>query len=169
MAQGEFALVRDNLEKGLHKATSSVLADSDLHAMLADAAVQQSDLAALQEYAPLLEGAATSLEHKLYLATAHRAWGVLYRLEGQYEEAQARLEQAAALFKDLDTSWQLGRTHFELGQLAADRSDAAGAKQHYARALTLFEEMGAVPDAARVRAALPAINDPPAGSEPAGG
>jgi tetratricopeptide (TPR) repeat protein len=93
-------------------------------------------------------------KHKHYLATAHRAWGVLYRLEGAYEEAEVRLDQAVALFKGLDTRWQLGRTHFELGELAAERAEAAEAKRQYARALALFEEMGAVPDAERTRAAL---------------
>jgi tetratricopeptide (TPR) repeat protein len=116
--------------------------------------MQERDEAALREYAPLVEEEAATLEHNLYLATAHRAWGVLHRLEGQYEEAEARLEQAVALFHGLDTRWQLGRTHLELGQLAADRSDAAAAKQQYTRALELFEEMGAVPDAGRARKAL---------------
>ena len=94
------------------------------------------------------------MEHNLYLATAHRAWGVLHRLEGQYDQAKARLLKAVALFEGLDTHWQLGRTHFELGELAADREQPAEAKQHYARALTLFEEMGAMPDAKRARDAL---------------
>jgi tetratricopeptide (TPR) repeat protein len=126
----------------------------DLYAMLADAAVQQREKVALQKYAPLLEETVTTLEHTHYLATAHRAWGVLYRLEGAYEEAEVRLDQAVALFKGLDTRWQLGRTHFELGELAAERAEAAEAKRQYARALALFEEMGAVPDAERTRAAL---------------
>jgi tetratricopeptide (TPR) repeat protein len=157
MAQGEFALVTDILEKAIHK-PSNLISDHDVYAVLADAAVQQRDQDALREYAPLLEGATASLEHKLYLATAHRAWGVLHRLGGQFEEAEARLEQAITLFSGLDTRWQLGRTHFELGELAADRSQPAEAKQHYVRALVLFEEMGAIPDAARTQAGLSKVN-----------
>ena len=153
MAQGEFALVKELLEKAIHK-EKIIAADPDLYAMLADVAVQQRDMAALRKYAPFLEEIAAPLEHNLYLATAHRAWGVLHRLEGQYGEAEARLEQAVALFRGLDTRWQLGRTHFELGQLAVDRSDTAEAKQQYARSLELFKEMGAVPDAGRVRTGL---------------
>ena len=153
MAQGEFALVRELLEKAIHK-PSVLVGDHDVYAMLADAAVQQRDGAALREYAPLLEEAAVSLEHKLYLATAHRAWGVMHRLEGEFEQAEARLEQAIILFSGLDTRWQLGRTLLELGELAAGRSQTAEAKQHYARALELFEEMGAIPDAARAHEGL---------------
>ena len=74
MAQGEFALVRDYIEKALYK-PSTLVHDSDLYAMLADTAVQQRDKAALRKYALLLEESAAELEHRLYLATAQRAWG----------------------------------------------------------------------------------------------
>jgi tetratricopeptide (TPR) repeat protein len=158
MAQGEFALVRELLEKGIH-APKDVAADPDLYAMLTDAAVQQRDEPAIREYTTTLEELATPLEHNLYLATVHRAWGVLHRLEGQYEGAKTRLEQAAALFHGLDTRWQLGRTHLELGQLAEDRSQAAEAKQHYTQAMELFEEMGAVPDAGRARTLLATVDN----------
>jgi tetratricopeptide (TPR) repeat protein len=153
MAQGEFALVREILEKAIQR-PSVIVSDHDVYAVLADAAVQQRDKDALREYAPLLEEGAVLLDHNLYLATAHRAWGVLHRLEGQYELAEARLLEAVALFEGLDTRWQLGRTLLELGELAAERSQPGQAKQHYARALALFEEMGAIPDAKRARDAL---------------
>ena len=80
--------------------------------------------------------------------------GTAYHFEGQYDQAEARSLEAVALFEGLDTRWQLGRTHFELGELAAVRSQPTQAKQHYATALTLFEEMGAMPDAERARDAL---------------
>ena len=156
MAQGEFALVKELLPKAIDKA-SVLVADPDLYTMLADAAVQEREQAALQEYAPLLELSATPIEHNLHLATAHRARGVLHRLEGDYKQAEARLEQAATLFRGLDTRWQLGRTLFELGEQAAETTELTKAKQHYANALALFEEMGAVPDVARAQAALSAL------------
>jgi tetratricopeptide (TPR) repeat protein len=153
MAQGEFALVRAVLEKAMRN-PNIFTADHDLYATLVDTAVQQRDVAALREYTPLLEEIATSLEHKLYLATAHRARGVLHWIKGQFEKAEMRLEQAADIFRGLDTRWQLGRTHVELGELAAGQPETAEAKQHYSRALNLFEEMGAVPDAERVRESI---------------
>jgi hypothetical protein len=60
------------------------------------------------------------------------------------------------LFRGLDTRWQIGRTLFELGELAAARGEAAGAREHFTLALAAFEEMKAAPDAARARAALEA-------------
>lgn len=153
MAQGEFALVTELLKRALHK-PSGYISNHDVYAMLADAAVQQRDKDALREYAPLLEEAAASLEHKLYLAIAYRAWGVLYRLEGQFVKAETRLKQASDLFSGLGTHWQLGRTHFELAELAADSTETAKAAQHYAKAVELFEEMGALPDAVRANEGL---------------
>jgi len=155
MAEGEFALVRQHLEIALSKSAAWV-GEHDLYAMLADAAVQQHDEAALRQYAPLAEEAAARYGHTLYQAIAHRAWGVAHRIAAEYPEAEARLNRALALFQGLDTRWQIGRTLFELGELAQTRGEAAGAREHFSRALTAFEELGAAPDAARARAALEA-------------
>jgi hypothetical protein len=157
MAEGEFALVRQHLEIALSKSAAWV-GEHDLYAMLADAAAQQRDEAALRQYAPLAEEAAARYGHTLYQAIAHRAWGVAHRLAGRsaYAEAEARLNQALELFRGLDTRWQIGRTLFELGELARARDDSAGAREHFTLALAAFEEMKAAPDAARARAALEA-------------
>ena len=135
MAQGEFALVRKHLKEAIYK-SSVHFAKPDLYAMLVDAAVLQRDEAALREYVPILEEEAREIDHLLY------------------ELAEAQLEQASALFRNLDTRWQLGRTMFELGELAARQTQTAVAQEHYARALALFEEMGAGPDADRTRAKM---------------
>lgn len=153
MAQGEFALVRKHLETAIHK-KSVHLARPDLYAMLVDVAVLQRDEAALREYAPVLEEEATEIDHLLYRAVAHRGWGVLHRQEGQYTLAEERLEQAMALFRKLDTRWQLGRTLVELGELATVQSQPDVAQGHFARALALFEEIGARPDVDRTRAKM---------------
>ena len=155
MAEGEFPLVRQHLEIALGKSAAWV-GEHDLYAMLADAAAQQRDGDALQHYAPLAEETARRYEHKLYQAIAHRAWGAAHHLAGEHAEAETRLQQALELFRGLDTRWQIGRTLFELGELAQTRGEAAGAREHFSRALTAFEELGAAPDAARARAALEA-------------
>jgi hypothetical protein len=154
MAEGEFALVRQQLEIALGKSAAWV-GEHDLYAMLADAAAQQRDEAALRRYAPLAEESAARYDHKLYQAIAHRAWGIAHRLAG--EEAEPRLSQALALFQQLGTRWQVGRTLYELGELAVARRDAARARDYYGRALALFEVLKAAPDAVRTRAALEAI------------
>jgi hypothetical protein len=48
----------------------------------------------------------------------------------------------------------LGRTLFELGELATAQKDIAAAREYFARAQVAFEEMHAAPDAAQTKAAL---------------
>ena len=163
LAEGEFALVRQHLEEALTHLDISPMyvtpADNnDLYAMLADVAAQQRDLAALRQYTPLAEETAAHCGHVLYQAMAHRAWGVAHRLVGEYAEAEVRLHQALELFQGLDTRWQIGRTLYELAELAMAHAEAAAARNYFSRALAAFEEMKAGPDAARVRAALKALD-----------
>jgi tetratricopeptide (TPR) repeat protein len=156
MAEGEFALVRKHLE-GVLDQTAEWVGDHDLYAMLVDAAAQQRDQVALGRYAPLAEETAARYEHTLYQGVADRAFGVARRLAREYGEAEARLEQALELFVGLGTGWQMGRTLFELGELAQARNDAAAAQDYFTRALAEFEKLGAAPDAARTQAALESL------------
>ena len=154
MAEGEFALVRQHLNQALHKESSGMTGVHDLYAMLADAAAQQRDEAALHEYTPLLEETAASLDHTLYLAIAHRAWGVIHLLEGEYAQAEARLNQALELFQEIETRWQIGRTLYELAELALARAEPDQARDYLSRALVTFEDIKALPDMTRTQAAI---------------
>jgi len=161
MAESEFALVRDYLEAASNKpltARGLLFHDNELYAMFADLAVRQRDETALCQYAPLAEETANRDEHILHQAGAHRAWGMLHRLQGEYAAAEARLNQALELFQVLETRWQIGRTLYELGELAQARTDPAGARAYFSRALVMFEEMKAVPDMARTQAALESLD-----------
>jgi len=153
MAEGEFALVQKYLKIALHK-TAAWVGEHDLYAMLAETAAQQRDESALQKYAPLAEEFASRYYHKLYLAIAHRAWGVAHLLAGEFSDAESRLNQALELFSGLNTRYQMGRTLFELGELAAGQSNIPKAHDHFTRALDAFEAMSALPDVARTRARI---------------
>lgn len=102
--------------------------------------------------------AAARYDHNLYQAIAHRAWGVAHRLADEYEEAEARLNQALGIFQELETRWQIGRTLNELAELALVRRETAQAYDYFSRALVAFEAIGAEPDAARIRAALESLD-----------
>jgi len=39
---------------------------------------------------------------------AHWAWGVLHRLLGEFEQAEARFKQALEVFQIQGTGWQTG-------------------------------------------------------------
>jgi hypothetical protein len=161
MAEGEFALVRNYLEAAGSKSVSArglLFHDNELNFMFVDLAVLQRDETALRQYAPLAEETALRDGHILYQAVAHRAWGVLHRLQGEDAAAKARLNQALELFQELETRWQIGRTLHELGKLAQARTDLVGARSYFSRAEAMFEEMKAVPDMARTRTALESLD-----------
>jgi len=160
MAEGEFALVRQHLEAARlkpHSIRTLSWGDHDFYALLADAAAQQRDRAALHAYAPPALALAEQLGHRFYQALALRAWGVLHRFEGDYDAAFTRLNAALDIFRALGAPWQIGRTLAELGELARVRGSESTARQHLTEALAAFASLGALPDVARTRVALRAL------------
>jgi len=156
MGEGEFALIRHHLELSVNQ-SGEWLGDHDQYTTLVDVATMQRDEAAIRQYAPRAEALANSLGHRLYQAIAHRAWGVAHRLAGEYDNAQARLDQALETFNEMGTRWQAGRTLFELGELAVARQQPVEARDYFSRALVDFDYMRARPDSDRTRAALEAL------------
>ncbi len=156
LAEGEFALASQHLERAL-KQSGELEGDHDIYAPLADAAAQQRNQAALVQYASLAEATARRVDHRLYQGIARRAWGVLHRLSDEYPQAEARLKQALDIFAGLDTRWQIGRTLFELGELALLQGNKEAARHHFSDARAAFDALRAAPDVARVRTALEAL------------
>jgi len=156
MAEGEFVLIREYGEAGLIRPSKgwATFGDHDLYSLLADAAASQRNETALRQYVPLAEEFARRYDHKLYQAIAHRARGVAHCLAGECVEAESELNQALKIFNDLDAHYQIGRTVFELGEVAAARTDADKARDFFTRALEAFESMQAVTDVARVHEKL---------------
>jgi tetratricopeptide (TPR) repeat protein len=157
MAEGEFALVRQHLGAALKMdlAGGGMHAGSeDVYAMLVDGAAEQRNQSELRKYAPLAEETAMRIGHKLYTAKAHRAWGVAHTLAGEFPQAEARFQQALELFAGYPAPWQVGRTLYEMGELARARGQAKQARDYFSRALNAFEELGAAPYAERTRLAL---------------
>jgi hypothetical protein len=163
-AKGEFALVSEKITAALSKPGQPVKRgtmahDHHMHMLLAESAVHLREAAAIRQHAAQLEALAARDGHRLYQAIAHRAWGVAHTLAAEYAEAEVRLESALALFRSLDTRWQIGRTLVAWADLALARTDAAAAAGPlYQEALQVFESLGAATDAGRTRAALAALD-----------
>lgn len=153
MAEGEFALVKKNLEEGLTKPITWD-GDHDLYAMLADAAAERRDEEDLRRYVPMAEATAERYGHRLYLGSAHRAAGVGHQLRKEYSEAEARYGLSLGLLTPLGARWQIGRTLFALGNLQQELGNSGEARQYFARALIEFEGVGAAPYVQRARNAL---------------
>ena len=157
MAEGEFALMQQHLEAALKlssMAGADPASDHDVYAMLVDGAAQQRDPVGLQKYAALAEQTAQRIDHKLHLAIAQRAWGVAHTLAGEYPQAEERFKHALDIFGDYPVPWQIGRTLFEMAELAHLQMKTEQARDYYAGALNAFEGLHATPYAARTRAAL---------------
>lgn len=162
-AQGEFALVKEALEPALELSGQPVKRGTMAHKhivymMLADAAAQLRDAAALEQYPPLLQELAIQDNHRPYLAIARRCQGVICMLNEQYAEADARLTQALELFDEMQAPWQIGRTLVAKAELALAQADEASARDAFSRALAEFESIKAMPDVERTRAALVAVD-----------
>jgi hypothetical protein len=157
MGEGEFTLIRQHLDAAVGLSLSWV-GDHDVYAALTDAASRQGDEVAIRQYAPRAEELAARYGHTLYQAIADRAWGVAYRLSGEYVEAEGRLNHALGLVSGLNARWQTGRTLYELGELAASQTNTADARDYFTRALAEFQAMRAAPDVARTQAALERLN-----------
>ncbi len=153
MGEGEFALVRQELEIALGP-TLEYVGDHDVYSTIVDVASLQRDEAGIRTYAPAAEEVALRYEHKLYLGVVCRAWSVAHRLAGEFDQAEARLSRALSLFEALGTRWQIGRTLFEQGELALARGRLAEAREYLTLALAQFEAMSARPDAERTRVML---------------
>jgi tetratricopeptide (TPR) repeat protein len=125
-----------------------------VYMMLVDAAARAGDEAAIRKFAPRLEELALRDDHKPYLAVAQRAWGIALCIAGEYEGADSRLQKALAIFEESESSWQIGRTQFELGKLALAQTNGAAAHSYFMLAQTHFEELGAKPDIARTAEVL---------------
>ncbi len=161
MAEGEFALMKDHLEAALYSASvikSASSCNNDIYAMLVDAAVLQCDQAGMRKYAPLAEKSAKDFGHRMYMAIAHRAWGVMHTLAHEYPQAEARFEQALKIFNDYPAPWQIGRTLFNMGELERAQLKIEAASDYFLHALAAFEALRAAPDITRTRAALETLH-----------
>jgi tetratricopeptide (TPR) repeat protein len=158
-AEGEFTLVTQYMEKSL-QSPLWYWGEFNLYALLIDAAAQQRNLETLRQYIAPAEESALRNDHRLYIGVAYRAKGVMYRLMDDYRQAGFWLAKALEVFQQLDTRWQIGRTFYELGELAHFRDNTATAYSHYSNALANFEALGAVLDAERTRNASGRLNIP---------
>jgi len=161
-AEGEFALVREQLEHALKLSGQPVKRgtmahEHDVYALLADSAARQRDEAALRQYTPLARSLAARDDHKFYLALALRASGVSSRLAGAHDEAELSLQEASAAFERIGARWQMARTLVELAELAQALANGDAARSYLSQSLTAFESLKAQPDVSRVQRALAAL------------
>ncbi len=122
--------------------------------MLTEAAARLRDQEALERYTGQLEELAERDGHRPYQAIAQRARGIIHHLSGDFEQAEAHLQEALAAFNEMDAQWQAGRTLFALAELKFAESDKLATEVYLGQALDHFTALGAGPDIARTQAVL---------------
>ncbi len=159
LAEGEFALVREHLDKALQGSNDpvrwgSAVTDLDYDVFYADASARARDRVGLERFTEKAEHGAERLGHRLYMGIARRARGVLLLLDGQPKQAIARYDEALTIFAPLRTRWQMGVTQAERAQAHATLGDLASARSDWGQALAAFDSIGARPAAEDARRAL---------------
>ena len=72
------------------------------------------------------------------VAWAQRALGRIARADADPATAEASIRDALATFASIEARFELGRTHLDLADLAADRRNSAAATAHVAEARAIF-------------------------------
>jgi len=122
--------------------------------MLTEAAARLRDQEALDRYASRLEELAERDGHRPYLAIARRARGIHHHLAGEFEQAEAHLQEALTTFNKMGAQWQAGRTLYELAEVKFTEADKLATEVYLGQALDLFTALEAGPDIARTQAVL---------------
>ncbi len=88
------------------------------------------------------------------LAAALRARGVVALADRRLAEAERDLTDALQRYQEFETRWEEARTRYVLATLRRRQGDAGAAQRELTKALHIFEQVHAVRDIARAKAAL---------------
>jgi predicted ATPase/class 3 adenylate cyclase len=108
-----------------------------LDSVLTSVAWERGDLERARALQELNLQRATAIGDKALVAHALHHMGEALRDLEHYEEAEAQLSAASALYRELDQSQPLANNVHSLGDLALDRGDLAGAASLYRESIEL--------------------------------
>ena len=153
LAQGRVEVAEASLRTALAAA-----ADRPHRARLLGAQVEVSlasgDLEAARAAGKELDAIATGIASSAMLADAAAAEGAIHLAAGEASEAADVLRRAADLFREVDAPYETARARARYGQALAELGDEEGSRLELLAALTIFDDLGAAPDAAAVRGRL---------------
>ena len=113
-------------------------------------ALQNDDVGAAARAAEELEAIAGTFLSTALRAAASVARGRVLLAEGKAHEGGEALRQGRGLWAEVDAPYEVAEARRLLGLAYREAGDEEGARLELEAALTAFETMGAVPDAARV-------------------
>ena len=119
-----------------------------------DVALMLEDVATARSAAAELDAIATSHASPTLRATADAGIAAVGFADGAFEDADRAGRNARRLFEEVDLLYEVARVSLLLGRVHRATGDAEPARDEFSAALTLFERIGAVPDANAARALL---------------
>jgi class 3 adenylate cyclase/tetratricopeptide (TPR) repeat protein len=90
----------------------------------------------------------------LVLTDAFRVQGMVLNRQGRHQEARGAFEQALSLARTMDYPRAEARALYEWGHVQASDGDLNEARKQFSAALSIFERLGAMPEARQTRQAL---------------
>jgi DNA-binding CsgD family transcriptional regulator len=118
----------------------------------AEIVLADGDVAAARAAADELAALAMDLDSPLLRATAAQADGAVRLAEGDPAAALAALREAWTRWRELEAPYEAGRVRVLIGLACRTLGDEDGAQMELDAAGWVFQQLGAVPDLARVQA-----------------
>lgn len=127
---------------------------------LAEIAVAQGDLETAEAAAAEMEQIAEDFGTHALRAAAAGARGEVLLGRGEHVAAISALERARRIWQEIDAPYETARARLLLGEAHRASGDPHAAALELQAAATTFERLGGLPDAARARNALSALEAP---------
>jgi DNA-binding CsgD family transcriptional regulator len=166
LAQGQVdtasAAIRRALDGAMNPAVRSTFLPVQVEVMLA-----AGDLESARTAADELTEIAAAIDASLPRARAARARGAVLLEEGDPRAALGELRHAEATWKEIGAPYEIARTHVLMGLACRALGDSDGAELELDVARSIFIELGATPEVARIEKLLP-DDAPRSGALPGG-
>jgi tetratricopeptide (TPR) repeat protein len=119
-----------------------------------DVALVLGDLATARSAASELDGIAINHSSPALRAMADAGLAAVGLADGALDEAERAAGNARRLFEEIDLMYEGARVSLLLGRIHQASGDGEQARDEFAAALSLFERIGALPDANSARVLL---------------
>jgi ATP/maltotriose-dependent transcriptional regulator MalT len=119
-----------------------------------EVALTVDDLATARTAAAELDAIATTHTSPALRAMADAGAAAVELADGALDDAERAARSARRLFEEVDLVYEAARATLVLGQILCARGDAELAQDEFNAALSVFDRIGAVPDAITTRGLL---------------
>ena len=161
LARGEVAVAAAGIRRALESVTTSYQRPKLLVAAV-DILREARDIAGARRAGDELDALAVASPTDVLRAMADQSLGAVLLSEGDPSGAFARLRSAHTIWTRLQMPLETARTSILLGLGCLSLGDQASALLEFDNAASTLDSLGAVPDAARLRALRKAAEVPPA-------